>query len=66
VNINLIKYKMEIIQNLAITFMVFGIGLFFGGMWMYFVMDKTFRYMQKELDSKTHSLNEFRNKEPFI
>tara|TARA_R110001632_G_scaffold105752_1_gene215268 strand:+ start:1815 stop:1988 length:174 start_codon:yes stop_codon:yes gene_type:complete len=57
---------MEIIQNLAVTFMVFGIGFFFGSLWMYFVMDKTLKYIQKELDSKTHSLNEFRNKEPFL
>jgi hypothetical protein len=57
---------MEIIQDLTITFMTFSIGLFFGSMWMFFSMNKTLKAIQKELDSKTHSLNELRLKEPFI
>jgi hypothetical protein len=57
---------MEIIQNLTTIFITFSIGLFFGSMWMFFSMNKTLKAIQKELDSKTHSLNELRLKEPFI
>jgi len=57
---------MEIIGNLTAIFIIFSIGTFCGSLWMFFSMNKTLKSMQKELDSKTHLLNEFRLKEPFL
>lgn len=58
--------ELYIITNLTVIFIAFSTGLLFGSMWMFFSMNKTLKSMQKELDSKTHSLNELRLKEPFI
>jgi len=57
---------MYIIANLTVIFISLSIGVLFGSMWMFFSMNKTLKSLQEELDSKTHSLNEFRLKEPFI
>ena len=58
--------KMEIIGNLTAIFVTFSMGAFVGSLWMFFAMNKTLKSIQKELDSKTHLINEFRAKEPFI
>ena len=57
---------MDIIQNLTAIFIIFSLGTFFGSLWMFFSMNKTLKSIQRELDSKTHSLNEIQAKEPFI
>lgn len=57
---------MEIIENLTAIFIIFSIGTFVGSLWMFFAMNKSMKSMQRELDSKTHLINEFRAKEPFI
>lgn len=56
----------EIIGNLTAIFIIFSIGTFIGSIWMFFSMNKSMKSMQKELDAKTHVINEFRAKEPFI
>ena len=51
---------------LTAIFVTFSMGAFVGSLWMFFAMNKTLKSIQKELDSKTHLINEFRAKEPFI
>ena len=57
---------MEIIGNLTAIFITFSIGTLAGSIWMFFAMNKSLKSIQKELDAKTHLINEFRAKEPFI
>ena len=52
---------MEIMQNLTEIFITFSIGVFFGSLWMFFSMCKSLKYIQRELDAKTHLLNEKTN-----
>ena len=51
---------MDILQNLTAIFVTFSMGVFFGSLWMFFAMNKSLKSIQRELDSKTHALNESR------
>ena len=50
---------MEIIQNLTVIFVTFSVGTFTGALWMFFSMNKSLKSIQRELDAKTHKLNEY-------
>jgi len=50
---------MELTQNLIMVFVSFSMGAFLGALWMFFSMYKELKAIQKELDSKTETLNTY-------
>jgi hypothetical protein len=47
-------------QPITVIFVSFSMGVFFGSLWMFFAMNKSLKSIQRELDAKTHALNESR------
>ena len=50
---------METIQNMTTIFISFSVGLFFGSLWMFLSMERSYKNIEEELDIKTKLLQEY-------